>query len=198
MIHILSADCLESYLESLFGFLRDAAFRGEERRRRRRHCDFWREFGDGGRDEKLWHVGRDTGADSVGVWKLWLLIAGILLLVWEIRKDVNIRAVLFWRFSLCIPLWSFLSHLRFRGSDLAVRCYMWPVLPGTRRPPTPALGIQWSVSSVDKGATPAVGTKVPLRAPPAPLWAKPTQHKHWAFGSFTIFVILHKNTILEL
>lgn len=117
---------------------------------------------------------------------------------WSEKKNVNIKAVLFWRFSLCILLWAFMSRLRFRGSDLAVRCYMWPVLPGTRRPLTPALGIQWPVSSVDKGATPAVGTKVPLRAPPAPLWAKPTQHKHWVFGSFTIFVILHKNTILEL
>lgn len=166
---------LETHLESLFGFLGDAAFRGEECWRRRRHCDFWWELGNGGRDEKLWHVGRDTGADSVGVWKLRLVIAGILLLVWKIGN--------------CKYLSSFINlQGAFRGADLgmAVRCYMWPVLPGTSRLLTPGTEIQWRVSSVDKGATPAVGTKVPLRAPPAPLWAKSTHQQ--TVGILVFFV----------
>lgn len=64
-----------------------------------------------------------------------------------------------------------------KGSDLDkfVRCYMWQFPPGTSLLLILALGIQWRVSSVDKGVTPAVGTKVPLGAPPAPLWAKTIQ-----------------------
>lgn len=84
---------------------------------------------------------------------------------WSGRQEtVNIRPV------------SRTSRERFRGSDLdvAARCYMWPVPPGTSWLLTPGTGIQWRVSSADKGATPAVGKKVPPRAPPAPLRTKST------------------------
>lgn len=149
----------------MFGFLGDAAFWGQECGRGRRHCDFWRELGHGGRDEKLWHVGRDPGADSVGVWKLRLLVAGELLLVWKTGNCEH-----------SVPFDESVGSVSSRGSDLdaTARCYMWPALPGTSQLLTPGTGIQWRVSSVDKGATPAVGTKVPLRAPPAPLWTKST------------------------
>lgn len=54
---------------------------------------------------------------------------------------------------------------------------MWQFPPGTSLLQILALGILWRVSSVDKGVTPAVGTKVPLRALPAPLWQKQYTNK---------------------
>lgn len=49
---------------------------------------------------------------------------------------------------------------------------MWQFPPETSLLLIPApAGTQWRVSSAGKGATPAVGTKVPLQAPPAPLQA---------------------------
>jgi len=70
-----------THLQSLFGCLGDAAFRGQQRGGRRCDGDFGGELGDGGRDVELWHVVRDAGADPAGVWKLRLIVAGILLLV---------------------------------------------------------------------------------------------------------------------
>lgn len=50
---------------------------------------------------------------------------------------------------------------------------MWQVPPGTSLLLLILfLGIQWRVSSADKGETPAVYTKAPLRAPLAPLCAE--------------------------
>lgn len=162
------------YLQSLFGFLWDAAFWGKKCGCRRCYCDFWWELGNYGRNEKLWHVGWDAGADSAGVWKLWLLIAGILLLVWERKEKKKIQNI-FKTHELSISTHVscselFLSHW-VKGSYLGkvVRCYMWQFPPGTSLLLILALAIQWRVSSADKGATPAVYTKAPLRAPLAPL-----------------------------
>lgn len=81
-----------------------------------------------------------------------------------------------------------LSHLGFKGSDLGkvAWCYMWQFPPGTSRLLILALETHWRVSSVGKGLTPVVGTRVPLWAPPAPLWAE------------TIHVTLHSEHNLLL
>lgn len=73
---------------------------------------------------------------------------------------------------------------------MVVRCYMWQFPPGTSLLLTPAPGKLWRVSSVDRGVTPAVGMKVPLGAPPAPLWTKTTTQQNSisrVFRDFTIF-----------
>ena len=77
---------------------------------------------------------------------------------------------------------------------MVVRCYMWQFPPGTSLLLTPAPGKLWRVSSVDRGATPAVGMKVPLRAPPAPLWTKTTRQQNSISIVFRGFTILERIT----
>lgn len=60
-------------LEFLFGFLRDATFRGEQGGRGGRDCYLWREFSDCGGDHQFGHVGRNSGPDATRVSLLWLV-----------------------------------------------------------------------------------------------------------------------------
>lgn len=102
-------------LQPLFGFLGDAAFRGEKCGRRRRYRDLWRELGDGGGDEKLWHVGWDSGADSAGVWKLQQVAAGILLLVWWTKTRWTLNQVTSTSSSSLVFIW-FSPHILIRAA----------------------------------------------------------------------------------